>query len=121
MTTILIVDDERMSNRLVQMSLQLDGFTVLTALNLAQARQKITADVEGVLVDFHLPQNTTGIALLQEIRAGETAADSEIVVIMASGDDRKQLDAEQNGANLFLLKPFSPTDLALHFKRLINS
>ena len=120
MTKILLVDDERMSNRLIQMSLQMDGFAVVTAQNLGQAREKLTADVQGVLVDFHLPQNTTGITLLQEIRAGETVADPQIVVIMASGDDRKQIDAEQNGANLFLLKPFSPADLADHFKELIG-
>ena len=119
MIKILLVDDERMSSRLIQMSLELDGFKAVIAYNLDQARAKLTADIQAVLVDYHLPQQTKGTTLIQEIREGKTAADPQTVVVLASGDDRKKEEAERYGANLFLLKPFSPTDLANQFKQLI--
>lgn len=119
MPTVLLVDDERMSNRLIQMSLELDGFTVDTAHTLDQARSKLTAEIQAILIDYHLPQNTKGIELIKEVRSGSTATNEHVVIILASGDDRRKQEALDSGADQFLLKPFSPTELANTFQELI--
>ncbi|NET74316.1 MAG: response regulator [Sphaerospermopsis sp. SIO1G2] len=119
MPTVLLVDDERMSNRLIKMSLELDGFRVETARSLDEARGKLTADTQAVMVDYHLPQNTTGIDLIQEIRSGETATNTNAAVILASGDDRRKQEALESGADRFLSKPFLPSDLAKLLNALI--
>ncbi len=119
MLTVLLIDDEPMSNKLVKMSLEMDGFKVLTAHTLDQARRLLTPDVQGILVDYHLNQNTTGLMLLKDVRQGDTGVAPDTTVIVTSGDDRKRDDANEFGADSFLVKPFSPRHLAELFQRLI--
>lgn len=112
MYKVLLVDDDRVNCDLIQMLLELDGFEVVVTPTLEQARQNLNPAVDAVVLDRNLGQDANGIDLLKEIRAGQTKAKPNLVAIVASGDDRREEEALEAGANKFMLKPFSPSDLS---------
>jgi DNA-binding response OmpR family regulator len=119
MYKVLLVDDDRVNCDLIQMLLELDGFEVVVTPTLEQARQNLSPAVDAVVLDRNLGQDANGIDLLKEIRAGQTKAKPNLVAIVASGDDRREEEALEAGANKFMLKPFSPSDLSDDLQALI--
>ena len=117
---ILLVDDERSTSDLLKMFLELDGFEVLLAPTLAQARAQITPRIDAFIIDRNLAEGANGAILAREIRAGQTAAHPDSIIIFTSGDDRREDEAEEIQATRFLLKPFSPSDLSETLSQLID-
>jgi DNA-binding NtrC family response regulator len=118
MPTILLIDDDRTNSRLIQMLLEMDGFTVKISPDLEQARRSITSETQAFVIDCNLARGDNGIDLLKEIREGATAAPPNTPVIMTSGDDRRSQEAGRSGATMFLLKPYSPSKLSEELRNL---
>jgi two-component system, OmpR family, phosphate regulon response regulator PhoB len=112
MAKVLLVDDDRTNSSLTKMLLELDGFTVMVAPDIARAQSAMATGVDILLIDCNLSRGDDGVDLLRMIRTGETAAASNIPIIMTSGDDRRARDANSGGANIFLLKPYPPSKLS---------
>ena len=109
MTHVLVVDDDRTTTRLLAMLLELEGFQVSQTPQaeavLEMGRKK---NVDAFVIDCNLGE-VSGVDLLRHIRADADLADKR--VIMTSGLDLSH-EAMGAGADLFLLKPFSPTELS---------
>jgi DNA-binding response OmpR family regulator len=121
MSNILLIDDDRTNASLIKILLEMDGFTVSVSPDLKKARQLITADIEAFIIDCNLALGDNGIDMLREIREGATAVPATIPVIMTSGDDRRETEAEKSGATQFLLKPYSPSKLSEELTKLLGS
>lgn len=118
--TILIIDDDVTNVNLLKMFLKLEGFEVNTANDLENGLAQLAPPVEAVLVDYHLPQNKSGLSIIKSIRSGETALPQTTPIIIASGDDRIERNVLEAGGDQFLLKPFSPSDLATLLKETLS-
>ncbi len=116
---VLLVDDDRTSVNLLKMLLELDGFTVTVAPTLDLARAQLTAVTTVLVVDCYLGGGTSGLTLVEEVRQGATAAPANLVIIVVSGDDRREADAHTAGANAFYLKPYSISDFSAHLQALL--
>jgi len=109
MAHILVVDDDRATVDLLTMLLEMDGFDVSqsprpqAALELARANE-----IDGFIIDCYLG-GFSGLDLVSDIRADASLAGK--VVIVTSGKDMSE-EAEAAGADLFMLKPFSPNELS---------
>lgn len=104
MKTILCVEDDLLILRNNSLKLKDDGFNVLTAENLAQAREhlaKTTPDV--IVLDIMLPDGN-GLEYLKELRA----EGNKIPVIMLTAWNRSANIAHglDSGANDYIGKPF---------------
>lgn len=117
---VLVVDDDYSAANLVKILLELDGFQVTVCNTLFRAIQLINSNLDALIVDYYLPQDQNGLELLKSIRQGETAAPQNTPVVVISGDHRRRVEAEQAGANSFLLKPYSPRDLSKLLRNLIS-
>jgi len=72
--TILVVDDEPSIRLLCRVNLELEGYRVLDAATLAEARAHLeTAEVDAVLLDVHVGSER-GYELLRELRDAEHGA-----------------------------------------------
>lgn len=120
MTKVVVVDDDQSNTTLIKMLLELDGFTVDTFTTVKDAKTMATADTAAFVVDFYLTRDESGLELLQAIRGEETAVPPQTVVIMTSGDYRREEDALAGGADLFLFKPYPPDSLAKEINRLLS-
>ena len=119
MATILLVDDDPSNSDLLKMFLELEAFDVIVARTLDKARLALDQTIDLILLDYHLARRMNGLTLMHEIRTGQTVQFSEIPVIVASGDDRVEQRALDEGANHFMHKPFSPADLVAKIRELI--
>ncbi len=110
--TILIVDDEENARKHIGDFLTEEGYEVLTAANLSDARTQIaneSADI--ILLDVQLPDGY-GPDLLEE--TAQMSARPPIILITAHGDIDMAVEAMRNGAHDFLQKP-------IQFERLDQS
>lgn len=118
MATILIVDDDHVTVRLLQTLLELDGFQVHCASRGCEVPAAIAnTRPDLLLVDYRLI-DTDGLQVIRGLRAAqETAA---LPIVMVSGMNVEQ-EAKEAGATAFLIKPFEPDVLASLFTRLIEA
>ncbi|MBN8591380.1 MAG: response regulator [Anaerolineae bacterium] len=117
MATVMIVDDDRNTVKLLQTLLELDGFDVVIAprgADVLPVAEKSAPDL--FMVDFHL-SDMQGVQVIQDLRAHPAYANKPI--IMASGMNVES-EALAAGANLFLVKPFDPGALAGIFNKLLG-
>ena len=99
----LVVDDEEVVVTLVEELLTDEGFRVDTASSGAEALVKIGARAyDLVIADKNLP-DTSGVALVREVRS--LAPDARVVVVTAYGSIESALAALRAGASDYILKP----------------
>jgi DNA-binding response OmpR family regulator len=105
MKTLLLVEDERDILENNRRFFELKGYRVLTAENLAGARERLANEKPGaVVLDIMLPDGN-GLDLLKELRV----AGSKLPVIMltAWGKSSDVARGLKLGANDYLSKPFT--------------
>ena len=113
MATILVVDDEPDIRTLVQLNLELDGHTVVTAANGAEALELVADDVPDLmLLDLMMPE-VDGWTVLETIKAAADLDVNRIPVLMLTANDAAdaRIRGGIEGAIKYLTKPFSPNDL----------
>ncbi len=107
--SILIVEDDVMFSKLLQVWFAKKEYTVNTAKSVTDAKRKIKASVpQAVICDLRLPKQD-GITLLAWIKSKYP----EVVVIMMTGyaDVQSAVRSMKLGAYDYISKPFSPTEL----------
>jgi len=108
-TKILIIDDEPNILRSLRMILSSEGFDVIMASTLKEARKKIAEEeIFLYLVDVFLPDGD-GIEFIQQIRSNRP--DAIIIMISGHASIKIAIDATRQGADDFLAKPLSKAKL----------
>lgn len=111
MATILIVDDSPTVRRMLEFTLRKQGYTVLAAMNGREALAQLAETaVDLVISDVSMPE-LDGIALLQQIRADARWQGLPVIMLTVSGQVQDKLEAQQHGADGFLTKPASSSEL----------
>lgn len=113
--TILVVDDEENARIMLDNFLTQQGYEVLSAATLAEARVHLkngSADI--VLLDVKLPDGY-GPTLLEETALQQLRP--PIIMITAFGDVDMAVDAMKNGAHDFLQKPIKLEQLHKSIRR----
>ena len=104
--TVLVVDDEAPIRLLCRVNLELEGYRVLEAETLGQARSALDSDeVDVVLLDVHVGAED-GRDLLTEIRADRPG----LPVAFFSGTAEREAIARA-GADDLIPKPFALEEL----------
>ncbi len=102
-STVLIVDDDEAILRLYRRHLASDGYEIISAKTLAEARDAAgERRFDAVLLDLNLPDGS-GLEFVDELRKSSPAA--AVVVITGFGDISVAVDAMRRGADNFLIKP----------------
>jgi DNA-binding NtrC family response regulator len=109
---MLLVDDEAEVLSTSAETLRSLGYEVLCAATAQEALQALTdgSDIEVMLADVLMP-GTNGVELAREARRLQPSLD----VILVSGFPTTAMDASagEPGEFKFLMKPFSPSEVAL--------
>lgn len=116
MAKVLVVDDDQSMVGLLTTLLQLDGFAVAHEARSGEVLNAVRREKpDVVLMDVHLG-GADGLQILRQIRAD--ALVSKTPVILASGEDVSQ-QGQKAGADDFILKPYSPDQLAAALKKVL--
>jgi signal transduction histidine kinase len=116
----LIADDEPDMQHFLRSELQQD-YDLIEATDGVQALEKTELFMpDVVLLDMMMPE-MDGLDVCKELRSREATAGIPIILLTARADEETKFDALQMGANDFLAKPFSATELHARIKNLVDS
>jgi len=111
MTTVLLVDDERLILRSLEKTLLRAGFNVLTASDCRSGSEtfmKNTGEVNMAVLDLNMPdfdgvpKSGAGLDLLDEIKKQKT--DLPVIILTAYDEVSRAKEAVSHGASAFFVK-----------------
>ncbi|WP_026692607.1 response regulator transcription factor [Peribacillus kribbensis] len=113
MKTVLIIEDEKSIAELERDYLEIDGFKVEIALTGREGLEMaINLDVDLVLLDLMLP-GIDGFQICKSIRSRK---DIPILMVTAKKEDYDKILGLGIGADDYIVKPFSPSELVARVK-----
>lgn len=117
---VLIADDEPDMLRYLKSQLSLN-FQVIEAVDGKQAVEKASQFLPDVIVcDMMMPEKS-GLEVCREIRERTHTKSTPILMLTARADEETKLTALAAGANDFITKPFSTTELRVRLKNLADT
>lgn len=117
---ILVVDDEPDITALVAYHLAKAGYRVSTASSGPEALRSAREERPDVVVlDLMLP-GLSGYDVLAELRKREETRDVGVILLTARREEPDRIKGLTLGADDYLVKPFSPAELALRVQALLR-
>ena len=105
---VLVVEDDKPVRSLMATTLEIHGYSYLTAQDGSDALLQITShNPDVIFLDLGLP-DMDGVDLIRKVR---TWSSTPIIVISARSDDADKIEALDAGADDYLTKPFSVDEL----------
>ena len=115
--TVLVVDDEPMVREVLTQYLTHDGFLVVEAADGEEAVTKLDACAPDlVLLDLMLPKKVG----LEVLRHARITSDVPIILLTALGDEKDRVAGLEMGADDYVVKPFSPREVAARVKSVLR-
>lgn len=109
---ILIVDDDETLRQLLRMTLENENMELFEAANGTEALELYRAILPDiVLVDIMMPGELDGYQVCSEIKKGENAGTTKVIIVSARGQQKDIEKGRESGADHYLVKPYHPTEL----------
>lgn len=117
MKTILIVEDDRILNRGVSFALKKEGYEIISAYSLEEAKNVIIKnDINFLLLDINLPDGS-GLDLCEQI---SDIMDFPIVFFTANDTEEDMIKGFERGCDDYISKPFSMDILKLKINAILK-
>jgi PAS domain S-box-containing protein len=118
---ILVAEDDPPIMHLLSAQLEMEGYEVIQAIDGAVAWQALQGDdlPDLVLLDILMP-NMNGYEVCRRIRATPRLAALPVLILTALADSASRLKGLEAGANDFLGKPWSKTELQTRIRTLLR-
>jgi len=114
---VLIVDDEPRYLRLLDANLRTEGYEVVTAQDGQQAIDIFSSQpIDLILLDIMMPR-IDGFAATQRIREFSSVP---IIILTAKGEEQDRVRGLDLGADDYLVKPFSATELLARVRAVLR-
>jgi DNA-binding response OmpR family regulator len=114
---ILIVDDEPRYLRLLEANLRTEGYEVATAQDGVQAVDIFSSQpIDLILLDIMMPR-MDGFSTCQRIREYSNVP---IIMLTAKGEEQDRVRGLDLGADDYLVKPFSATELLARVRAVLR-
>ncbi len=117
---VLIVEDEPPQAELLKYNLERDGFRTVLAVDGEEAL--LLAEEEApnlVILDWMLPL-LSGIEVCRRLRRQNTSAKMPIIMLTARGVESDRIRGLDSGADDYLVKPFSPSELLARVRAVLR-
>ena len=117
---ILVVDDEPEAVELVEFNLKQGGFDVAVAADGAEAIKKARGLMPSLIVlDLMLPE-VDGLEVCKMLRRDSATSKVPIIMLTAKAAEIDRILGLELGADDYITKPFSPRELVLRVKRILQ-
>jgi len=114
---ILVIDDDKRLNNLLEKFLKDNNHFVDTAQNAKSARKKISIVAYDIIIlDIMMP-GENGLDLLKFIRENY---DTPVLMLSAMKETKNRIIGFERGADDYLGKPFEPKELLLRIKAILR-
>ena len=114
---VLVVDDDVQILRYIRRTLELEGYQTLTATDGRTALEVMEQETPGlILLDIMLPE-IDGYSVCERIRQFSTVP---IIMVTARDNDEEKVKGLELGADDYITKPFSITELLARVKAVLR-
>lgn len=117
--SILVVDDNDYTLRIVQYALENAGFAVSTALSGETALSLMVK--EGLphlaLVDYHMPPGMSGFEFARTIHQ---FSDLPVIMLTAVNEENTVIEGLEKHAEDYIIKPFSTAEMVARVQRILS-
>ena len=116
-TKILVVDDEQLYRHLIKVNLESEGYEINVAKDGEEALELVSARVPDLIIlDVAMPR-LDGFTTCERIRQ---FSDVPIIMLTARGDEQDRVRGLNVGADDYVLKPFSATELVARVRAVLR-
>jgi DNA-binding response OmpR family regulator len=105
---ILLVDDEPLYLRLLKVNLESEGYEIASARNGEEALEMVSQEIPDLIIMDVMMPKLDGIATCNRIRQFSNVP---IILLTALGDEQDRVNGLNIGADDYVVKPFSATEL----------
>lgn len=116
MPAILVVDDEPAIRESLAFALKREGFAVVEAASLKEARARLDEHPDLVILDLVLPDGN-GLDFLRALRAH---SDVPVIVLTSRDEETDRVVGLEVGADDYVLKPFSPREVTARVRAVLR-
>jgi two-component system, OmpR family, phosphate regulon response regulator PhoB len=117
---VLIVEDEAPLVTLLRYNLEKEGFAVCSAGDGEEALLQISENKpDAVLLDWMLPL-VSGLEVCRQIRRAPQSRSLPIILLTARGEEADRVRGLDSGADDYIVKPFSPSELVARLRAVIR-
>jgi len=120
LTHVLVVEDDRAIQEMLDYWLGQSGYKVSQAYSAESALELIGQELpDVVLIDWMLPK-MSGLAMARRLRADRRTRALPLIIVTAKGDEPDKLAGLEHGADDYVTKPFSPKELLARIKAVLR-
>ena len=117
--TVLVVDDDPVIVRLLEVNFEMEGFTVIAAVDGMDGVDRARKHVPDIVVSDVMMPKLNGLELCVALKTDDSTKHIPVILLSAKAqvaDIRAGLDA---GADDYVTKPFEPLDLIDRVNKLL--
>jgi DNA-binding response OmpR family regulator len=120
-STILVVDDDPVILKLLEVNFEMEGFTVLVAHDGEEGIEVARQDRPDVIVSDIMMPKRSGLELVSELKGDPDTSDIPIILLSAKAQNADVRTGLDSGADDYVTKPFEPLDLVDRVNRLLEA
>jgi DNA-binding response OmpR family regulator len=109
--TVLVVEDDPVILKLLEVNFELEGFTVLLAHDGAEAIELARAKHPDVVITDIMMPRASGLELLAALKGDEATQGIPVILLSAKAQTSDLRVGLESGADDYVTKPFEPLDL----------
>jgi two-component system phosphate regulon response regulator PhoB len=119
-THILVIEDEAALVELIRYNLEKEGFRVSAANDGEEGLALLKESKPDLLVlDWMLP-HVSGIEICRQIRRRTELRDLPVIMLTARGEEADRIRGLEVGADDYIIKPFSPSELVARIRAVLR-
>ena len=108
---MLVVDDDPVIQKLLQVNFEMEGYTVLTASDGLEGLERARAETPDVIIcDIMMPR-MDGLEVTRALKGDPETAGIPILLLSAKAQQADVAAGQASGADDYVTKPFDPLDL----------
>ncbi len=114
--SLLLAEDDELLASLLKYRLEKGGYSVEVVADGKQLKEKLADGMPDIIVSDIMMPYFSGIELIDYVR-NEMNSAVPIIIISSAGNEENVLSAFELGANDFIAKPVSPSELLVRVGR----
>lgn len=118
--TVLLVEDDPVILRLLEVNFELEGFDVLLAHDGVEGMEMAKAHAPDIVISDIMMPRASGLDLLADIRADEATKAIPVILLSAKAQTSDLKEGIEAGADDYVTKPFEPLDLLERVNALLD-
>ena len=117
MKQILLAEDDELILKTLEHKLTKDGYEVVLTRNGKEAIENIKSSTFDLIITDIMMPFASGLEIINAVN--ENNKKTPVIVLSSLGQEETVVEAFNLGADDFIVKPFSPIELAIRIKKIL--